>query len=297
MSPTPPVALPPVTAEYTSTLQKASTQVPAAQSLYRFSRSADGKTRVDTGNMSTISNPASGQTIVLDHLKKTATIQPNAPPAPPNPVMPQMPGFSPPGMPAAPQAPGVKVEDLGKTVLQGQEVEGKRFVIPPFAPPKPPGVQVPGAPQMPQIPGMPAAAPKLPQIPGMPGVPKLPQIPGMPAAPQAPQIPGMPAAAPKAPQIPGMPAAPQAPQIPGMPAAPQAPQMPGMPAAPATPRPPATAEVWTSTSMAVPMLSKVTGSFGQLTQVCRSAVPGEPHPSAFQIPPGYKLIAPTPKVG
>jgi hypothetical protein len=36
------------------------------------------------------------------------------------------------------------------------------------------------------------------------------------------------------------------------------------------------------------------GSFGQLTQMCHTAVPGEPHPSAFQIPPGYKLITPQP---
>jgi hypothetical protein len=42
--------------------------------------------------------------------------------------------------------------------------------------------------------------------------------------------------------------------------------------------------------MAVPMIAKINGGFGQITQVCKSAVPGEPHPSAFQIPAGYKMI-------
>jgi hypothetical protein len=260
---TPPVALPPVTAEYGSTLQQAGGQSPAAQSTYRFSRAADGKTRVDSGNLSVISNPAAAQTIVLDHVKKTATIQPSPAPAPPNPAMPQMPSFSPPGMPGQPQAPGVKVEDLGKSVLQGHEVEGKRFVIPTLAPPKPPAFQ-------------------------MPGIPKIPQLPGMPAAPKPPQTPGVPSA-PAGPQIPGMPPAPAIPQMPGMPAAPKPPQMPGMPPAPATPQPPVTGEVWNSTKMGVPMLTKMSGSFGQLTQVCHSAIPGEPHPSAFQIPQGYKV--------
>ena len=229
MGPTPPVALPPVTAEYASTLQQAGGQSPAAQSQYRFSRATDGKTRVDSGNMSVISNPAAAQTIVLDHVKKTATIQPSPSPAAPNPGMPQMPKFSPPSLPGQPHVPPVKVEDLGKTVLQGHEVEGKRFVIPPLAPPKPPAFQMPVVPKTPQMPGMP------------PVVPKPPQMPGMPPAPAAPQL-------------------------------------------------PATAEVWTSTRMGVPMLTKMSGSFGQLTQVCHSAVPGEPHPSAFQIPQGYKVI-------
>src|SRR5271165_1284903 len=99
MGPTPPVALPPVTAEYASTLHRTGAQFPTARSSYRFSRAADGKTRVDSGDMSVISNPAAAQTIVLDHVKKTATIQPSPSPAPPNPAMPQMPNFSPPGLP------------------------------------------------------------------------------------------------------------------------------------------------------------------------------------------------------
>jgi len=48
--------------------------------------------------------------------------------------------------------------------------------------------------------------------------------------------------------------------------------------------------------MGVPMLTKVTGGFGQLTQVCKKAVPGEPHPMAFEIPPDYKKLASAPKL-
>lgn len=260
MGPTSPPSLPPVTAEYTSTFQQTGSESPGTQSSHCFSRAADGKTRVDSGNTSVISNPAAGQTIVLNHLMQTATIQPSLPnpsPSPPKVDLPKMPSFSPPSLPGQPQAPGVKVEDLGKTLIQGHEVEGKRFVTPP----PPPGSPFP-----------------------MPAVPKMSPMPGMPPAPAAPHMPGMPPA-PTAPQMPGMPPAPAALKMPGMPPAPAAPQIPGTP-----PASPTTTEVWTSTSMGVPMLAKLSGSFGQLTQACHKAVPGEPHPSAFQIPPGYKVL-------
>jgi hypothetical protein len=228
--------------------------------------------------MSVISNPATAKTILLDHLKKTATIQPTPPAALAKPAMPQMPGFSPPSMPGQPQVPGVKVEDLGKSVLQGHEVEGKRFVMPQVAPPKLPAFKVPGMPKMPQMPGTPVAGLKPPQAPGMPAAGlKPPQIPGMPGL-KLPQVPGMPPVGLKPPQIPGMPA-------PGL----TPPQAPGMPATPAAAHGPATTEVWNSTKMGVPMLTKMSGGFGQLTQVCHRAVPGEPHPSTFHIPQGYKV--------
>jgi hypothetical protein len=237
MGPIPPVALPPVTAEYASSLQRVEAQVPPSQSAHRFSRAADGKTRVDSGNMSVISNPATAQTILLDHVQKTATIQPSPSPAPPAASMPQMPHFSPPGLPGQLHAPAVKVEDLGKSVLKGHEVEGKRFVTQPLPLPKPPAFQMPGVPKPPAF--------------QMPGVPKPPAF-----------------------------------QTPGVP---KPPQTPGAPPVPAAPQPPTTTEVWNSTSMGVPMLMKMSGGFGQLTQVCHSAVPGEPHPSTFQIPQGYKV--------
>ncbi len=257
MSPPKPPALPPLTAEFTSVLQPAKPGSPPAQSASSLLRAGDGKTRVDSGTTSLISNPATGETTLLDHVKKTATIQMPAPPAPPSAAMPKLPGLAPPPMPAAPTPPAPPSQDLGKSIMQGHEVEGKKFVIP-----------------QPQI-----APPALPKIPGM-------QLPGMP---KPPQLPGMP----KPPQVGGTTEPPQPPaglQAPKPPQAPAAPAAPALPPAPAAPKPPTVAEVWTAPKLALPMLTKAKGEFGQLTQTCKSAVPGEPHPSAFQIPPGYKVI-------
>ena len=76
-------------------------------------------------------------------------------------------------VPAAPgQAPQVKVEDLGKSMIEGHEVEGKRFTLPPFSPPAKPAmaqVKMPGAPKPPAAPGAPAP-PKAPKLPSVPSV-------------------------------------------------------------------------------------------------------------------------------
>ena len=252
-----PTSVPPVTADFTSELQPVETSLPPVQSAYRLTRAAGGNTRLDSGNTSVISNPAAGQTILLDHIQKTATIQPllSATPSPSPPGMPPMPHLSVPGLAPAPSA---QVQDLGKGVLQGIEVEGKRYVIQPPAmpnipaPPKPPTFQAPG---MPQVPGA-------PQAPGMPQLQGMPHVPGMPKMPGAPQAPGMP-------------------NVPGAP---------GSQSAPTAPQGPTFAEVWTSTSTRLPVLTKINGGFGQITQVCQGVTPGEPHPAAFQIPADYKVI-------
>lgn len=189
-------AIPPATAEYVSTVQgAAAASAPggtAQQSAYRLFRSSDGKTRVDSGNTSVITDPAAQKTILLDHVKKEAQIVPSVPQAPSMgmPQMPQMPKMpAMPGMPAAPPLPAVHVQDLGKSVIQGQEVEGKRYTIqPPQMPAMPQAPQMPGMPQAPQVTGM----PKAPQVPGMPpapGMPLMPQAPGMPQMPPKPQVP------------------------------------------------------------------------------------------------------------
>lgn len=231
MALTRPTSVPPVTAEFTSELQRAETSLPPVQSAYRLTRAADGNTRLDSGNTSVISNPAAGQTILLDHIEKTATIHPVLPATPSPSGMPAMPQL---GVPGLAPPPSAQVQDLGKAVLQGVEVEGKRYLIQP--------------PAMPNIP----AAPKPPAF----------QAPGMPKPPQAPQAPGIP----KMPGAPGPQSAPNPPQAPTL------------------------AEVWTSTSTRVPMLTKISGGFGQITQVCQGVIPGHPNPAAFQIPPDYKMI-------
>jgi hypothetical protein len=143
-------------AEYVSTLQPAAAASGSPkQTAYRLFRSSDGKTRVDTGNTSVIHDPSAGKSIVLDHVKKEAQISAAPPPQVPGmPSMPQLPGM--PSMPQAPQPPSVHVQDLGKSLMQGREVEGKRYTI-----------QPPAIPQMPKMPGMPKP-PQMPQAPQPP---------------------------------------------------------------------------------------------------------------------------------
>jgi hypothetical protein len=147
---------------------------PPTQSASRLWRSSDGKTRIDLPQTSVISDPAAQHTILLDHVKKEASIIPMAPPgAPPLPGMP-----SAPGAPAAPHPPSVQVQDLGKSMIEGHEVEGKRFTLPTPTPPKPP------------LPAMPAA--KMPglKMPGvkMAGAPAAPKPPAPPSAPKPPSV-------------------------------------------------------------------------------------------------------------
>lgn len=200
-------------------------------------RSSDGKFRLDTPKTSVITDPASQKAILLDHVKKEATIVPMPPAAS---------GSAQPGSPQVPAAQGqvrpLKVEDLGKSMIEGHEVEGKRFTLPPFS--------HPSKPEMPTKPEMPKAK--------MPGAPKV-----------------------------GLPGAPKAPVAPGAPAPPKAPKLPTVPSM---------TEVWTSVKLKAPVLTKVTTSAGEQTTYCKPVSGDEPHPSMFQIPQGYKIKPPKPKV-
>jgi hypothetical protein len=222
-SATPP-PLPPFCSDCATKTQPASGGSPT-QSASRMWRSSDGKFRLDTPSTSVISDPASKQAIVLDHLKKEATIVPittatGASAAAGGPQVPAAQGSAPP----------VKVEDLGKSMIEGHEVEGKRFTLPPFTPP---------------------AKPKMPSMPKAPGV----------------NLPG----APKPPSAPGAAKAPAAPELPKV---------------------PSVTEVWTSTKLKAPVLTKVTTSAGEQTTYCKPVSTDEPHPSVFQIPQGYKIKPP-----
>lgn len=119
--------------------------------------------RIDTPSASIISNPAEQKTILLDHLKKEATVIP----------MPTASGSAPLGGPkmpgGAPSAPALQVQDLGKSLIEGHEVEGKRYVLP--------AAQKPQAPAMPQMPlpkglqppqMLKAPQPQLPKAPSLP---------------------------------------------------------------------------------------------------------------------------------
>lgn len=168
--------------------------------------------RIDTPSSSIISDPTDQKTILLDHLKKEATIIP----------MPAASGAATPGnskLPAgAPPPPAMQVEDLGKSMIEGHEVEGKRYVLP--------AAQKPPAP----------ALPKMPQLAGSPKSPAVPKAPPMPKAAQ-----------------------------------------------------PTVTEVWISTKLKTPVLTKITSALGSQTTYCKPTSTQEPHPSMFEIPPGYKL--------
>jgi hypothetical protein len=192
-------------------------------------RASDGKMRFDTPNTSIISDPGSQKTIMLDHLKKEATIIPTPPAAP---------GAPPAGMPKMPAgaapAPPMQVQDLGKSTIEGHAVEGKRYTLPPMA-----------APPKPAMPSM-----KMPAAPKMPGASAAPKAPAAPAA-STPKLP------------------------------------PG----------PSVTEVWTSTKLKTPVLTKVTTPAGEQTTYCKPTSMEEPHPSLFQVPAGYKIKPPVvPKV-
>jgi hypothetical protein len=220
--PTPPPT-PPSCSDCTTQMQPAGGGAPT-QSASRMWKSSDGKFRFDTPSASVISLPSSQQAILLDHIKKEAMVLP-IPPAMPG-AAPSIPGMGTPAV--AGQPPAMQVQQLGKSMIEGHEVEGLKFTLAP------------------------------PTVPGMPGMPKMPGTPQAPSASAA------------------------------APGAPKPPQMPKLPAMPSV------TEVWSSVKLKMPVLTKVTTGAGQQTTYCKPTSMAEPHPSVFQIPPGYTIKPPTP---
>lgn len=136
-------------------------------------------------------------------------------------------------------------------------------------------------------------APQMPQMPGAPGMPSLPsslsqmhvQDLGMGTI-EGVEVMGKQYMM-KPPGMPAMPKMPTMPQVPGMPTAPGMPQVPGAPAMPHI-----VTEIWTSTKLNMPVLTKVTGAFGTQTCYCKHQASSEPSPTAFQIPPNYTQVQP-----
>jgi hypothetical protein len=84
-------------------------------------RSGDGKTRIDSGNTSVITDPRAQQVMVLDHLTKEARILPMQS----APVPPQQPGMAASGAAPPPFQPPPMRPGLGQSVIDGHEVDGK----------------------------------------------------------------------------------------------------------------------------------------------------------------------------
>lgn len=130
--------------------------------------------RFDTPNTSIISDPGSQRTILLDHLKKEASIfpMPSASAGAASAAMPQAPSAN------ITKPPAMQVEDLGKSMIEGHEVEGKRYTLPAITPPPKPSM--PSAPKAPSAAGAAGAASSVPGVPGAPGIPKMPTLPQKP---------------------------------------------------------------------------------------------------------------------
>lgn len=77
----------------------------------------------------------------------------------------------------------------------------------------------------------------------------------------------------------------QPPVLPQPPTAPQPPQ----PAVPQLQKP-QTVEVWTSKKLGLPLLTKSSGPGGEQMDACKKVSVGEPPPSVFQVPQGYKMV-------
>ncbi len=253
-----------------TTLQPAAPGVPPTQQATQIFKASDGKMRIDFPDKSLITNPAGQHAMLLDHVKKEFKIVPMQMHVPGMPSPPHVPGFphipALPHIPQAPHPPAMQVQDLGKAALGGHPVEGKQFTM-----------------AMPTLPKMPAGMPSMPKLPKLPQAPKLamPKIPGAPQLPGAPKVPG-------APPVPGAPAvaAPQAPAMPKLPTLPKLPKLPPVP----KPQVPTVAEIWTSHVTGIPVMSKITGSFGTQTTMCQTAPIPNPPAEMFQAPPGYKLV-------
>ena len=174
-------------AECVETTQHAQPGALPQESLIRRFRAADGKLRIDYGKTSIISDPTTGERILLDHLAREARILMDEVPIPSEPPLPHIPGL--PVAPGLPNAPNVVA--LGKDFMEGLEVEGMRYVFPVVNPLSPPSIT--------------------------------------------------------------------------------------------------SWEVWTSTKLQMPVLTRTVGSFGVRTTICK-CTPVEPSASMFQVPTGYTVI-------
>lgn len=102
--------------------------LPGAQplsSIVRRFRAADGRLRVDYATFSMLTDPATGERILLNHATQEARIVAAEISISPGLPIPAIPGL--PTVPAVPPEPNVVA--LGKAIVDGLEVEGVRHVF------------------------------------------------------------------------------------------------------------------------------------------------------------------------
>jgi hypothetical protein len=128
-------SLPPACANCVETIQYAVPGAPPLQIPSQQFRSLEGKLRLDTGTTSLITDPATGERILLDHLALEARILTPAVQIPGTPAAPAIPSLPPAALAAiagAAAAMGAaKSQNLGKAIMEGLEVVGMRYVFQP----------------------------------------------------------------------------------------------------------------------------------------------------------------------
>ena len=152
--------VPPVAADMETVCKQGNATTTSSAKFFRDEMS---RTRIEHGDIASISDPVKGQSYILNLPQKIAM------PAAPKPPLPGMPAL--PGMPQKPnlalpqiQPPQMQeTKDLGQKLIDGIKVQGKQYAMP----------------QLPAAPGMPTPPP-------LPGMPAKPPLPGMPAPPQVP---------------------------------------------------------------------------------------------------------------
>jgi hypothetical protein len=243
--------------------------IPTTNAINQF-RGAAGQMRIDMGAISLITDPKTGERILLNHALLEARM-----------LAPAVPGGLP-AVPGAPPIPSMKMAlamglamlpsaaagpvQLGRSYIQGHEVEGMRYVFPtmPGAPVPPVSVweiwnsvklrlpvmtqttgsfgqstcrcQVTGVAPPPSTfqipPGYKVVQPPVPGVPSNPGAASLPNAPSLPNVPSiaTPSPPGIPSL-----QPPGVPNAPTLPSTPNLPSVSSMPSPPSVPSIPSVP--------------------------------------------------------------
>ncbi|HLH39178.1 MAG TPA: hypothetical protein VKX39_08530 [Bryobacteraceae bacterium] len=127
-------SLPAACADCIETTRFAQAGLAPIQNAMQQFRSAEGKIRIDFGTMSIISNPLTQARMILDHPAMEARILA----APQLPPLPNMAGAQLPHLPALPPgllqiaaaaAMATRMEQLGKALIEGHEVQGMRYAF------------------------------------------------------------------------------------------------------------------------------------------------------------------------
>lgn len=129
-------SLPAACADCIETTRFAQAGLAPLQNAMQQFRSIEGKLRFNFGLNSLIVNPLTGLRALLNHTTLEARIL-SLPAVPGMPPIPRLPGFMIPGLPGMPPIPqlaaaaamATQLEQLGKALIEGHEVQGMRYLF------------------------------------------------------------------------------------------------------------------------------------------------------------------------